>query len=216
MTYLPNIPQGDNSPKNQAPLIQTDFSKFASVFSTTIGSNKYNHSPVNTMNQGDHETIMLQDQVTTDPTINDNFACLYAKDASSKVGTQPQLFLRIPKYLPNQFVTKNAPNTPMQLTYNQVNTTGPIYQSFLAGGYLLFWGTTTITSPNVSKQITLPLATTQILIAIAYPNLTIGSNLTTRVSTTIDSTTKFTIYLAAAITGIPSPLPLTFLILATV
>lgn len=194
MTFNPNIPVADDSPKNQASLIRTDFSTFASVFSTTILTNTYNHTAVNTQNQGDHETVILQDQVTTDPVINDNFACLYCKDAPSKAGTQPQLFLRIPKYLPNQFVGKNAPNNPIQLTYNQVNTTGPQYQSFLPGGYLLYFGQTTISNPQVSKVITLSPAPTKIIIAIAYANTANGNGGAIKVSTNITSNQQFTIF----------------------
>lgn len=213
MTYLPNIPIANDSPKNQAPLIQQDFSSFASVFSTNIGGNTYNHTAVNTTNQGDHETIILQNQ-TGDPPVKGNFSSLYSRNATSILGTQPQLFLRIPKFLPNRFVNKNVDSIPMQLTYNQVNLEGPIYQSFLPGGYLLFWGSTTITSPAISTQITLPLSTTKILIAIANPNTprTTGRMDARMVSTNIDSNTKFTIY-TPSFTGV---VPFTFIVVATV
>jgi hypothetical protein len=200
MTYNPLIPQGDNSPANQVSPIQTNYSQFASVFSTKRGGNTYNHTAVNGLNQGDHETVILQNQLT-DPTITDNFAAIYATNAASKAGKQPQLWMRILKYLPNQFVTKNPGNPPIQLTYNQVNTTGPIYQSFLPGGYLLYWGQTSISSPMTSIPITLSPTPTTIIIAIAYPNST-TSGVARFVGTTIKSdNTGFTIFTQAFSSG---------------
>lgn len=196
MTYDPTIPQGDDSPKNQAPLIQTDFSQFASVFSTTVGGNTFNHTALNDFNQGSHETIILQRQ-TSNPAITNNLVAIYAINAASKAGTQPQLFLRIPKYLPNRFVGKNAANTPIQLTYNQVNTVGPIYQSFLPGGYLLYWGQTTIANPSTSVDVTVSPTPTILLLAIAYPNST-SSGIARLVSTKIKTNnTGFTIFTAS-------------------
>jgi hypothetical protein len=204
MTYNPNIPISDDSPANQAPAIQTDFSQFASVFAN-------NHTVVNSQNQGDHETIVMQNQ-TSNPTITNNMAVLYSKNASSKAGTQPQLFLRIPIYLPNKYVTRSPGNPPMQLTYNQVNTTGPQYQSFLAGGYLLFFGQTSISNPATTIQITLSPAPTKIILAMAYANST-TAGVSRGVATEIDSNSQFTISTVA----FTSPnVPFTWIAIATV
>lgn len=160
MTYLPDIPIGEDSPANQVTKVQGNFAKLASVFSQTIAGVIYNHTPFNNFNQGDHEAILLQNQ-TLDPGVNQTLNVLYSKNASSAVGTQPQLFLQIPQFLPN-----NIPNTPMQLTYNAVNTAGPVYQSFLPGGYLLFFGMTS----NIAIPIVLTPTPTIIIMAIANPN----------------------------------------------
>jgi hypothetical protein len=190
MTYNPNIPIGVNPPANQVVEIQTNFSKFASIFSTTTGSNTFNHTAFNTFNAGDHETILFELQ-TTAPGVTLDLDVLFSMTASSKLGSQPQLFLQIPKFLPTLLDTNNPGNPAMQLTYNSVNTAGPVYQSFLAGGYLLFFGSTS----NIATNITLSPAPTAILIAIAYPNTvqSTGNSSPFTVSTTIISNNQFKI-----------------------
>lgn len=160
MTYSPIIPIGQQSPANQVNQVRTNFAQFATIFSSSSGGVNYNHTALNNFNQGDHETLLLQNQ-TVDPGVTQNLAVLYARNAVSAVGTQPQLFVQIPQFLPN-----NIPNAPMQLTYNQVNTVGPQYQSFLAGGFLFFFGNTT----NIAIPITLTPTPSDIQMAIAQAN----------------------------------------------
>jgi hypothetical protein len=160
MTYLPNIPIGSLPPASQVSQVQGNFATFASVFSSTSGGIVYNHSPMNNFNQGDHESVILQNQ-SVDPGVTESLAALYCKNATSAAGTQPQLFIQIPEFLPN-----GIPNAPMQLTYNSVNTSGPVYQSFLPGGYIFYFGSTS----NIAVAITLSPTPTTILAAIAYPN----------------------------------------------
>src|SRR6186713_2669478 len=132
MTFSPTTPQSQPSPAATQAQIQTNFAEYARIFAL-------NHSAVNTSNQGDHEGVILTRQ-TVDPGVTEDLEAVYCKDATSKAGTQPQLFAKIKKFLPNSKDTQNAPNIPMQLTYNAVNVAGPQYQSFLPGGYLLYFG----------------------------------------------------------------------------
>lgn len=158
MTYSPNIPQGNSSPANQVTGMQTNFSTFASVFDN-------NHVALNLANQGDHIGMILQNQ-SSDPAVGESNIVLYAKNATSKAGTQPQLFIKVPQFLPN------IKSLPMQLTYNTVNTTGPVYQSFLPGGYIFYFGNSSLaTSPTL---ITLSPQPTKILMALAETNSVLG------------------------------------------
>lgn len=158
MTYNPSIPAGADTPAMSQPKIQTNFSKFASQFAV-------NHSAMNSTNQGDHEAVIFEKQ-TVDPGITQDLAVLYAKQTVSGAGSQPQLFVRIPKFLPTNLDTTNAPNNPMQLSYNQVNIAGPQYQSFIAGNYLVFIGSTS----NIATPIVLSPSPTQIIAVFTMPN----------------------------------------------
>lgn len=183
MTYSFIKPDAGPSPKDDVTQIRTNFSQFATLFNI-------NHTALNNSNQGDHEAVVLTLQ-TVDPTVTEDLDVLYCKDASSQAGTQPQLFVRIPDFLPNANDPTVTKNDPMQLTYNSVNTAGPVYQSFLPGGYLLYFGSTS----NIAVNITLSPAPTQILVAIATPNTmtSVGTAVPFSVSTTILSNSTFKI-----------------------
>jgi hypothetical protein len=89
----------------------------------------------------------------------------------------------------------NAENTPMQLTYNSVGTAGPVFYSFLPGGYLVYFGKISATNLN-PQTITLSPVPSSLLIAIANPN-TVESNGTHRpikISTNITSPSTFNVY----------------------
>lgn len=188
MTFKPGIPLGNISPKDQVTDLQTNFSQFATKWAI-------NHTALNDTHAGDHDNVILTRQ-TSIPAAGTDTDVLFCQDATSALGTQPQLFVRIPKFLPTDLDQKTSGNRPMQLTYNQVNTAGPIYQSFLPGGYLLYFGVSTFAVPTNSQQITLTPTPSEILIAIANSNNT-SSGIARRVSTTIDSANKFTIYTPA-------------------
>jgi len=188
MTYIKNKPDSGKAPNIDAPKIQGNFSSFDTVFGN-------NHLSMNDPNQkqGDHTTIIFQ-SITGSPGKVFNAALLFARDAFSKAGTQPQLSVKIPQFLPN-----NIANSPMQLTYNTVNIIGPSqYQSFLLGGYLIYMGNisgASAASVPISTQITLVPAPTKILVAIATPN-SFNTSSTPQpfdVSTTINNNSKFTI-----------------------
>lgn len=188
MTYIKDKPDSGKAPDIDAPTIQGNFATFDTVFAV-------NHLSMNDPNQkqGDHTTIIFQNQPTF-PTLVENEADLLAHDAVSNAGTQPQLWVKIPKFLPN-----NTANDPMQLTYNQVNITGPAqYQSFLIGGYLIYMGSISGNSAanvKIATQITLVPAPTKILVAIATPNsfTTSSTPQPFDVSTIINNNSQFTI-----------------------
>ncbi len=193
MTYDPQIPLVTESPKDSASPIQVNFSQFASIFSSLVGGVTYNHMPLNNLQQGKHGAVLFQNQIL-DPGVDQDLTVLYSKNATSHASTEPQLFVQIPKFLPTNEDTTNAPNAPMQLTYNSVNTAGPVYYSFLPGGYLIYFGNvTTLISPQL---VTLSPVPTELLIAIAMPN-TVEANSThqaIKISTDIVTTSTFNVY----------------------
>lgn len=172
MTYDPNTPNADDSPAVQQPQIKTNFSQLASIFSSTAGGVTYNHTPFNNGNQGKHEAIIMEDQVT-DPDVTNDLVSLYNKDG--------QIFFRLLQFLPN-----NIPNFPTQLTFDSVNTAGPDFQSFLPGGYIFYFGTVT---EGVQKTVS-PVPS-ELLIVIGTPNT--GVNPLFPVGTTVVQPDKFTI-----------------------
>lgn len=187
MPYDRNAPNGQESPAAQTAQVRTNFSEFQNVFDN-------NHTALNNIKQGDHEAIIFKKQ-TVDLGVTNTLDVLFCKDATSHLGTQPQLFLQIPKFLPKLPDTTDAPNTPMQLTYNTVNTAGPVYQSFLAGGYLIYFGTDSgnyVLNTNIADTIILSPAPTRILMAIAIPNnmTTVGTPIPNLVSTEINTITN--------------------------
>lgn len=211
MTFSPTTPQSQPSPAATQAQIQTNFSEYARIFAL-------NHSAINSTNQGDHEDVILTRQ-TVDPGVVEDLVALYCKDATSMAGTQPQIFAQIKKFLPNAKDTQNAPNTPMQLTYNTVNTAGPQYQSFLPGGYIMYFGVDSgVTVPNVpiSDLIILSPAPTQIIVAIAIPNTmtTVGTPIPFTVATSVVTTDRFTIHSGGNFSGGAIPYSFTYLAIA--
>jgi hypothetical protein len=211
MTYSPSKPDRGPSPLLDVGQIRTNFSVFGTKFNV-------NHTAMNDVNQGDHESVVLVKQTST-PSVNQSLAALYCKDIKSKASTQPQLFARIQKFLPNKGDTNPAKNDPMQLTYNQVNVAGPVYQSFLPGGYLLYFGSVSgNTAPNVkiAQTVILSPAPTKILIANAVPNTmtSAGTPIPFSVSTTINTSTNDRFVINSLANG-PSPIiPYSFMWMA--
>ncbi len=202
MTFNPDSPQGNDSPANQVVQVQTNFSTYATGFNS-------NHTNLNDVNEGNHASIIFEKQ-SNPPTIDDSFCVLYNKNAQSNLGTQPQLFLSIPKFLPTKLDPNSPGNPTMQLTYNEVNTTGPVYQSFLPGKYLLYFGQTSIANPQTSVTITLTPAPSTIRMAIAYANSTSGGA-SIPVSTNITSNNTFDIKTVLP----PGSVPFTWIAIAT-
>jgi len=189
MPYVFKPDQGP-SPLLDAPNIQGNFATYASTFASTSLGVKYNHTPLNDPNQGDHEVVLME-LLANDPGVDTDLVSVYSKNATSAVSTEPQVFVQIPKFLPTINDTTNAANIGMQLTYNKVNVVGPQYQSFIAGGYLVYIGSTT----DITLTITLSPIPTKILVAIATPNTmtTAGTPQPFNVSTTILSSSTFKI-----------------------
>lgn len=186
MSYQKDRPIGELSPLQQVTDVQGNFAAYNTGFSV-------NHSALNNINQGKHEAVVMEKQ-TTDPVVEQNMCVIYPKDATSRAGTQPQLFLKMIKFLPTALDTNTPENDPMQLTYDQVNVAGPVYQSFLVGGYLIYFGSTT----NIANPIILTPSPTSIVIAIAVPNTltTVGNPIPFGASTVIDTVNndRFTIF----------------------
>lgn len=181
MTYSTTKPDGGPSPFLDVGQIQTNFSTFDTTFTV-------NHTPLNNMNQGDHEDVIFEKTLTS-PVVNNNFDVLYARDATSAAGTEPQLFVKIPKFLPTKTDPTNATNAGMQLTYNQVNTAGPQYQGFFPGAFLFYSSTATF---PFGTTITLIPAPTKILTIIAATQNTIITS-PIKCSATILSSSTFKI-----------------------
>ncbi len=173
MTYVPETPTSTSSPQSSVNQIEVNFSKFDSIFSSTALGVFYNHMPLNDANQGKHAAVIMQNQ-TTDPGVTEDLAALYAKNATAATGgTQPEVFVQIPQFLP----ISTAPNVGMQLTYPTVNVAGPIYQSFLPGGFVFYFGSTN----TIGTPITLTPTPTSILCAHAVPQGTSASGGATNV-----------------------------------
>lgn len=157
MTYNPDIPEDLPPPNVIVDQIRANFSQYFNVFDN-------NHTAMNANNQGKHSTVIFQQQ-SVDPIVDGDFDSLYGKSVNTNSGTAQEIFARIPVFLPNE-----KPNDPMQLTFNVVNTAGPVYQSFMVGGYIVYFGQTN----NIAVPITLSPAPTEILCVIAN-----GNNFTT-------------------------------------
>ena len=190
MVYIKTKPDSGKSPKLDAPIIKDNFFTYNTIFSN-------NHTPLNDINQGDHEEIIFETQ-TVDPDITTNIDILYSRDATSNVGTQPQIFLKIPQFLPKTPDNSTSLNTRMQLTYSTVNVIGPQYQSFLwgtidpsmptaTGAYMIFFGSVS----NVTSQT---LVTSDVIVLTNPP--------TTLLLTMVQSTTTF--LAGAPLTGLNS------------
>lgn len=191
MTYNPNVPIVDVPPNEQTASMATNFAQFAAIFSSQVGNVIYNHTPINAFKQGQHEAVIMEANAT-DPGSILEMAILYNKVASSNQGSAQQLFAQIPKFLPTSLDPNTGTTAGMQLTCSQVNTTGPTqFQSFLPGGYTLYFGTTT----EANLTITLSPAPTKILTVIAYSNLLVGSPPNPRgVNVTSVTSSSFTLF----------------------
>lgn len=153
MTFVRNIPEDFPPPREIVGQIRTNFAQYATVFGN-------NHMPLNSSTQGKHSNVILQ-QRGSDPEVEGGLDSLYGKSVTSASSTSDEVFVRIPQFLPNQ-----QPNTPMQLTFNSVNVTGPDqYQSFLAGGYIIYFGQ----SSNIAVPITLVPTPSEIICVVANP-----------------------------------------------
>jgi len=171
MTFDPNIPTIPSSPYTSSSPIQVNFAQFASIFSNALGGVVYNHFPLtgNSKQQGKHGAVLMENQAS-DPGVTGDYAVLFNKNATSATSTEPQLFSQILKFLPTSQDTTLFDNPGVQLTHNTINNTNPAlpYYSFLPGGYLLYFGTTT----RNGAPFTLTPTPTKILCVEVYPTAT--------------------------------------------
>jgi hypothetical protein len=220
MSYNQTKPDQGPSPKLDVGTIQNNFLQFSNFF-------KINHTALNKIFQGDHEAVILSQQ--GDPSVIGNETILFCKSANSTAaGLQPELFISIPKFLPNNTDTTNSPNVPIQLTYPTVNVAGPIYQSFLpgmtapngTGAYVVYFGVdsgNTVTNVKIVDTITLIPTPGRILVAIAAPNTvtSIGNPTPFDVKTNIIAANQFTINSFGNANGPPIPYSFTWIAICT-
>jgi hypothetical protein len=190
MTYDPTQPTDLPSPDVAVNQIRTNFSQYFNIFDN-------NHVAINANSQGKHSNVIIQGQIA-DPEINGNFDTLYSKSITSTSSTSEELFVKIPQFLPN-----HIPNDPMQLTFNVVNLV-PQYQSFIPGGYIVYWDS--IPSANViNTTVTLTPTPSEILCVIPNPTKLVGVGVLptkpTQISVTILNASQFRIN--ATFAGIP-------------
>jgi len=197
MTYDPQIPLASSNPKDSASPIQVNFSQFAAIFSKLVGGVYYNHMPMNDPSEGKHASVILQNQ-TLDPGVTEDLAVLYSKTVTQTGTPQPQLHVQIPTFLPTPDDRTIAPNEPMLLTYSSVDVAGPIFYSFLPGGYLIAFGI--VTGAAITSTINMPVATTKILTVIVNPNTVEGGagSSPVKISADIKTATQFVAYSPAA------------------
>ncbi len=161
MTYSSTEPQDLPPPVVATVQMKTNFAQFQTVFTN-------NHVALNNSSQGKHGKVVFEAQ-TSDPGVTGNYDAVYCKSVTNTSSTQPQAFLQIPQFLPN-----NQPNTPQQITFDSVNTAGPDYHTFLPGGYIMFFGSvnavpTTITLNPIGKGITSVIVNPNNLTSIGQP-----------------------------------------------
>ena len=65
MTYSFTKPDSGPSPRIDVTQLQTDFSQFAGIFSSTAAGVNYNHTALNNKNQGDHEMGSMQQALSS-------------------------------------------------------------------------------------------------------------------------------------------------------
>lgn len=157
--YDPTKPTNEPPPDTGILSVRDNFLQYSQVFDN-------NHVALNANNQGKHTNVILQQQFG-DPIIEGGFDSLYSKVVVAASGAKLELFARIPQFLP-----LDKPNNPTQLTFSTVNTVGPSqYQSFLAGGYLIYFGkvTNNVLNTPLASVITLVPIPTKIVCVIANP-----------------------------------------------
>jgi hypothetical protein len=156
--YDPTKPTDLPPPQTGVPSVKANFSQYATGFGN-------NHVPLNATYEGKHANVILQQQGSI-PSNEGGFDSLYSYVANAAFGPTLEIFARIP-----QFLTLDKPNNQTQLTYHAVNVAGPQYQSFLAGGYIIYFGTATQNTLNIplNSLITLSPAPSKILCIIANP-----------------------------------------------
>lgn len=195
MSYSTTKPDSGPSPALDVSTIQNNFAVYADIFDN-------NHIALNSSNQGDHSVVKFN---LVDPNMRDvteNLAAIFAMPARGPSGDDLQLFSKVRKFLPNSQNSRDANNVPTQLTLSTVNLTGPIYQSFLPGGGVLYFGTTN----DITNPIILTPTPGRIIFAIAVPNGTNGSNnLPFNTSTTINTVLNDRFTINSTFNDLPPP-----------
>ncbi len=190
MTYNPNQPSSSSSPTSSVASIRTNYAIFASIFSNQVLGINYNHMPLNDVNQGKHAAVMMLNVGVPYPASLSGTVLGLKSVNTVGAGNHPQLFVKVPRFLPTTLDTTPQPQTSeMQLTYNVVNLAGPIFQSFLPGGYILYMATTTTTGSNITVTPT----PTKIVMVQAVCQATRVSKIPFQCNVTVTQPDKFLI-----------------------
>lgn len=166
MSYNSNIPLGTDPILQSQAQIRANFQSINNVFSN-------NHFPLNgdPEFQGMHVVLTMRPQNVTDPSTDATHVAFYNK----LVSTIPQLFFR-----------PNSNQTPIQLTYQSINTskTSPQQYSFVAGPFVVYGGK--IHNPTNGQTVTLTPTTTLLYVGLTSANVVFkGANVLAAIPTSI-------------------------------
>ncbi len=168
------IPNGTDPMQLSCPQLRTNFTQIFNAF----GENHVQLTDLGDPTTGMHTQLELVRQ-GSDPATGSDEVALYSKTG---VGGAPQVFFR-----------PSSSGTPIQMSSFGVVSTGPNYQSFFAGPYIILFGLLT----NVANA-------TPVLFATYYPAVTFseiefvsvqktGSKANPRASTNYASATNISI-----------------------
>jgi hypothetical protein len=151
MGYNPAIPQAPNPILQSQGQILPNYQIIASAF-------QVNHVGLTSTNddlyKGMHNVLTMQKQ-TVDPTTSATQIALYNKlDANN---------------IPELFFMPSSSQTPIQLTYPSLNTTGATQYSFVAGPFVIYGGL--ITAATIGQLITLTPTTNLIYVGLTTANI---------------------------------------------
>lgn len=157
MTYDVNIPSEEQSPSVSQPGIKINYFEYDRIF-------KLNHMEMNNDNEGNHSFVIFKNQ-SSDPSVIPPVGTLFGKIGSG-VANSANVFFKTSKFLPNQ------ENTAELLTFNVAANIIDQYQSFMMGGYIVYFGIG-LTPLAGSNTITfafgaIPVCTKTVFISVSY------------------------------------------------
>ena len=176
MSFNPSVPQL-STPK---PIVQQQFLNNWQAIQQVFNNN---HMPLNDPQEGMHKVMTMSYQ-TMDPTTNSTQIGLYTKLTGANNA-------------PNLFFAPDSAQTPIQLTWDSINTTkGQARQySFMAGPFVIYGGL--VNGVTSGQTITLSPTTTLLYVGV---NLVVekasGAGFQTVIPTTLAGST-FTIFIPA-------------------
>lgn len=149
MSFSASIPQGTDPILQSQAQIRANFRAINNTFNN-------NHFPLtgDTQFQGYH-TVMTMRPESGDPTTLATTVSLYNKLDANSI---PELFFR-----------PNSNQTPIQLTYPSIVTTGAKQYSFVAGPFIIYGGL--LSAPTNGQTITLTPTSTLLYVGITSANV---------------------------------------------
>ncbi len=151
MGYNPAIPQAPNPILQSQGQIQPNFQIMANAF-------QVNHVGLTSTNddlyKGMHNILTMQGP-QVDPSTSATQIALYNKlDANS---------------IPELFFMPSSSQTPIQLTYSSLSTSGATQYSFVAGPFVIYGGL--VTAATIGQTITLSPTTNLIYVGLTTANI---------------------------------------------